>query len=56
MSMSKAKRLRIKKSVSLAASLYKTDLPVKQPDFLQSAKQLVDLMPADDREKLKEML
>jgi hypothetical protein len=54
--MTKAKRLRIRKSVSLAASLYRTSLPIKQPDFLQSAKQLVDLMPRRDRAKLKEML
>jgi hypothetical protein len=56
MSMSKAKRLRIRKSVSLAASLYRTSFPMQQPDFLQSAKQLVDLMPRGDRAKLKEML
>jgi hypothetical protein len=54
--MTKAKRLRIRHSVSLAAGLYRTELPMKQPDFLQSAKQLVDLMPRGDRKKLKEML
>jgi hypothetical protein len=42
--------------VSLAAALYRTALPMPQPDFLQSAKQLVDLMPRSDRAKLKAML
>jgi hypothetical protein len=42
--------------VSLAAALYRTALPMPQPDFLQSAKQLVDLMPRADRAKLKAML
>jgi hypothetical protein len=54
MSMSKAKRIR--HSVSLAAALYRTVLPAKQPDFLQSAKQLVDLMQPGDRAKLKALL
>jgi hypothetical protein len=54
MSMSKAKRIR--HSVSLAAALYRTALPMPQPDFLQSAKQLVDLMPRADRAKLKALL
>jgi hypothetical protein len=56
MGMSKEKRRRIRKSVSLAASLYRTSFPMKQPDFLQSAKQLVDLMPLGDRAKLKALL
>jgi hypothetical protein len=54
--MTKEKRRRIRHSVSLAAALYRTTLPMKQPDFLQSAKQLVDLMPRADRAKLKAML
>jgi hypothetical protein len=54
MSMSKAKRIR--HSVSLAAALYRTALPMPQPAFLQSAKQLVDLMPKGDRAKLKAIL
>jgi hypothetical protein len=54
--MTKEKRRRIRHSVSLAAALYRTALPMKQPDFLQSAKQLVDLMPRADRAKLKAML
>jgi hypothetical protein len=54
MSMSKAKRIR--HSVSLAAALYRTALPMPQPAFLQSAKQLVDLMPRADRAKLKAIL
>jgi hypothetical protein len=54
--MTKEKRLRIRHSVSLAAALYRTALPMPQPDFLQSAKQLVDLMPRGDRAKLKAML
>jgi hypothetical protein len=56
MGMSKAKRRKIRHSVSLAAALYRTALPMPQPDFLQSAKQLVDLMPRADRAKLKAML
>jgi hypothetical protein len=56
MGMSKAKRRKIRHSVSLAAALYRTVMPAKQPDFLQSAKQLVDLMPRADRAKLKAML
>jgi hypothetical protein len=56
MGMSKAKRRKIRHSVSLAAALYRTVMPARQPDFLQSAKQLVDLMPRGDREKLKAML
>jgi hypothetical protein len=54
--MTKEKRRRIRHSVSLAAALYRTALPMPQPDFLQSAKQLVDLMPRADRAKLKAML
>jgi hypothetical protein len=54
--MTKEKRRRIRHSVSLAAALYRTALPMPQPDFLQSAKQLVDLMPRSDRAKLKAML
>jgi hypothetical protein len=54
--MTKEKRRRIRHSVSLAAALYRTALPMPQPDFLQSAKQLVDLMPLGDRAKLKAML
>jgi hypothetical protein len=54
--MTKEKRRRIRHSVSLAAALYRTALPMPQPDFLQSAKQLVDLMPRGDRAKLKAML
>jgi hypothetical protein len=54
--MTKEKRRRIRHSVSLAAALYRTVMPAKQPDFLQSAKQLVDLMPQGDRAKLKALL
>jgi hypothetical protein len=54
--MTKEKRRRIRHSVSLAAALYRTALPMPQPDFLQSAKQLVDLMPRADRAKLKALL
>jgi hypothetical protein len=54
--MTKEKRRRIRHSVSLAAALYRTALPMPQPGFLQSAKQLVDLMPRADRAKLKAML
>jgi hypothetical protein len=54
--MTKEKRRRIRHSVSLAAALYRTALPMPQPDFLQSAKQLVDLMPRADLAKLKAML
>jgi hypothetical protein len=54
--MTKEKRRRIRHSVSLAAALYRTALPMPQPAFLQSAKQLVDLMPRADRAKLKAIL
>jgi hypothetical protein len=53
---SKEKRRRIRHSVSLAVTLYKTDAPTEQPDFLQSVRQLVDLMPLDDLAKLRALL